>query len=560
MTDHHSTESKSQSVRTIIYAAVAALSVGLGVTTYFQNQPAEMAEFEKVGEEFYPEFNNPNEATSLKVIVFNEDQATIASFEVEQVDGAWRIPSHYNYPSDASEQLAKTASSIIGIKRGALISRREADHPEYGVADPASENDQILKGRGDRITIRKGDEILADFILGNEYPEKSGAFYVRAPGEKETYVAEFEVELTTKFQDWIDTDLLKIERDTVTDIIVNKYTIAEITDEETGQTYKGPTDVEEFDVTREKFGEPWNLKDLKSDTEEVNNDAVKSLVSALVDTKIIGVRPKPEGLTPELGVTPEAARNPLMIANIRGDLAERGYYLIPQEENQLGIIAQEGSFYAATNEGLVYELHFGKVFTGDLKEIEIGTSKETNEPADSTKSEDQKSTDSASKDGSENKEQSRYLFVKVNFEPNYLGAEPTEPQEPSEPPPVDLNAPLKALRPGVSEVDVQTNYEIAKKAYEDELAQFKKDTKEYEEKLKQGIEKANELNARLGAWYYVVPAENIEALRVTRASLVQPKGTDDKEAENSGPPGGGIPGLQGIPGLPNTPPGLKLPK
>lgn len=556
MSDHHSTESKSQSVRTIIYAAVAALSVALGVTTYLQNQPAEMAEFEKVGEEFYPEFNNPNDATSLKVTVFNEDQATISSFEVEQVDGAWRIPSHNNYPADATEQLAKTASSIIGIKRGALISRRESDHTEYGVADPASDNDEILKGRGDRITIRKADEILADFIIGNEYPEKPGAFYVRAPGEKETYVAEFEVDLSTKFQDWIDTDLLKIERDTVTDIIINKYTIAEITDKETGQTYKGPTDVEEFDVTREKFGEPWNLKDLKPETEEVNNDAVKALVSALVDTKIIGVRPKPEGLTPELSVTPEAARNPLMIANIRGDLAERGYYLIPQEENQLGIIAQEGSFYAATNEGLVYELHFGKVFTGDLKEIEIGTSKEEDQSSKTVKSEDEDETTEPQNDGDE-KQQSRYLFVKVNFEPSYLGAEPAEPQAPKEPAAFDPNAPLNALRPGETEVDVQSNFEIAKKAYEDELIQFEKDTKEFEEKLKQGIEKANELNKRLGAWYYVVPAENVDALRVTRASLVQPKGTDDKESQNSGPPGGAVPG---IPGLPSRPPGLNLPR
>ncbi|MDB4638169.1 hypothetical protein OAF24_04645, partial [bacterium] len=89
------------------------------------------------------------------------------------------------------------------------------------------------------------------------------------------------------------------------------------------------------------------------------------------------------------------------------------------------------------------------------------------------------------------------------------------------------------------------------------LIQFEKDTKEFEEKLKQGIEKANELNKRLGAWYYVVPAENVDALRVTRASLVQPKGTDDKESQNSGPPGGAVPG---IPGLPSLPPGLNLPR
>lgn len=559
MTDHKSTESKAQSVRTVIYAIVAALSAALGISTYYQNQPVEMAEFEKVGEEFYPEFNNPNDATSLKVTVFDEEQATIQSFEVEQVDGIWRIPTHFDYPADATEQLAKTASSVIGITREALISRRESDHPEYGVADPTSRDEEILKGRGDRVTLKKGEKILADYIIGKPYPEKSGAFFVRAPGEKETYIAEFDVDLSTKFQDWIDVDLLKIERDTVTDIIVNKYSLTEKTDPD-GRTYMGRSDVEEIDITREKFGTPWEVKQLDPETEEVNSDAVKALVSALVDTKIIGVRPKPEGLTPALGVTQEAAQNPLMIANIRGDLASKGYFLVPQGENQLGVIAQEGSFYAATNEGLIYELHFGNVFTGDLKEIELGQSAESSEekPADDSESEASESGDEApnTENGGE-KQQSRYLFVKVNFEPAYLGEEPTKPQPPQEPKPEEPNAPLRALKPGKQEIDPQTNYEIAMKEYEEELAAYEKASEEFNEKLKTGTEKADQLNERLGAWFYVVPADDVDALRITRDSLVQPKGTDAAAQEGqSGPPGGGLPG---VPGLPQTPPGLKLP-
>ncbi|MBD3674557.1 MAG: DUF4340 domain-containing protein [Planctomycetaceae bacterium] len=563
MTDHKSTESKAQSVRTVIYAIVTMLCVGLGVSTYYRNQPVEMAEFEKVGEEFYPDFNNPNEATSLKVTVFDEEQATIQSFEVEQVDGLWRIPTHYNYPADATEQLAKTASSIIGIKREALISRRESDHPEYGVADPTSRDEKILKGRGDRITLKKGDEVLADYIVGKAYPEKQGAFFVRAPGEKETYVAEFDVELSTKFQDWIDVDLLKIERDTVTDIIVNKYTLAEKTDPD-GRTYMGTSDVEEIDITREKFGTPWEIKQLEAD-EEVNSDAVKALVSTLVDTKIIGVRPKPDGLTPALGVTPEAARNPLMIANIRSDLATKGYFLVPQGENQLGIIAQEGSFYAATNEGLVYELHFGNVFTGDLREIELGQDSEadeeetTNEAGSEPGNSKAENSEGDKGESGAEQQQSRYLFVKVNFEPAYLGEEPTKPEPPQEPQPEAPNAPLRALKPGEQEIDPQTNYEIAMQAYEEELAEYEKASEEYNQKLEAGTEKADELNERLGAWYYVVPADNVDALRVTRASLVQPKGTDEAEQGNQpGIPGSG--GLPGIPGLPQTPPGLKLPQ
>lgn len=536
-------ESLSESRRTVVYAVVAALSVSLGFYTYVSNQPREMAEFEKVGEEFYPDFDRTDEATSLFVAKYYPDEGEVKTFEVGQVDGQWRIPSHYNYPADAAEQLARTAVSIMGVRREALISRRAADHEELGVVDPQSEDVSDRKGRGERITIKNGNEVLADFIIGKSYPGEEGAFYVRAPNEKETYVAKLDVDLSTKFQDWIDTDLLKIDRNKLVDIVVRKYSI-----DEANAQLKG---FETVELTREKFGKPWELPSLDEETEEVNHDAVKDLASALVDLEILGVRPKPEGLTPDLEVSPDVS-NPLAQAVMESELAQKGFRLAQMQGGGRVLLAQEGSFFATTNEGVNYELLFGNIFTGDLKEIEIGKTDDENESPDGKDASGEESGNSALSDETEagsnpDSEQdekarkSRYLFVKVSFEPSALGPEPAPPEPPQEPGP---NAPLTAPRPGEPFLTPQEEFEQAQKEYESALKQYEQEQKSYEEKREAGQEKVAELRERLGAWYYVVPAQDVEALRVSRADLVQPKGTDAaEEAAQQPPPGARSPQL-----------------
>lgn len=552
--------------RTLVYLGACIASFVVGYFTWTANQPREIDDYALVGKEFYPDFNNPNDATSLEVTVFDEEKATISSFKVEYKDGQWRIPSHHNYPADAEEQLAKTAASIIGITREALASRLEADQARYGVIDPRLEDSAKLKGRGSRITLKNGDKILADYILGKEHKDGGGRYYVRAPEEQVTYLAHFDVDLSTKFQDWIDVDLLKIDRDKLNDITINKYSLVEKVDE-LGRRFMEKSAGEEIDITREEFGKPWQIEDLDAETEEVNHDAVKELVSALVEIEIIGVRPKPEGLTPALGVTREASQDPAMIANIRGDLASRGYYLMLRGENELSVVAQEGSFYATTDEGIRYELHFGNVFTGDLKEIEIGKSAdgedssqvESSDESSDPDSQDEQNSDSESSQQNdeeqeqteEDRQQSRYLFVRVTFDPAGLGPEPTRPEPPEDPGPVDPNAPLRAPRPGEPSLSPLEEFELAEKQYEADLRKYEQEDAAYQKKLEEGRKQAKALSDRLGAWYYVIPAKNVDALRVSRADLVQPKGTDAaKAAEQQG---------GNSPQLPFTPQPLQLP-
>ena len=161
----------SQSVRTLVFLGVAVVCVGVGFATRSMYTPADLDAFSDVGSEFYPDFSDPGSATGLRVASFNEDSGKTDVFSVDVKDGVWRIPSHHEYPADAKDQLAKTAASMVGVDRQALIERTKSAHKRYNLLDPLDEKVTGTEGRGDRITLYKGDDLLVDFIVGKQVEE-----------------------------------------------------------------------------------------------------------------------------------------------------------------------------------------------------------------------------------------------------------------------------------------------------------------------------------------------------------------------------------------------------
>ena len=115
----------------------------------FATRPAAIREYGKVGQEFYTDFTDPTKAKSLEVYAFDAESVRPLDFRVERLaNGRWVIPSHHNHPADAEEQLAKTASSMIGIKRGAMVTRWSADHARYGVVNPQQDTLNVEQVEG----------------------------------------------------------------------------------------------------------------------------------------------------------------------------------------------------------------------------------------------------------------------------------------------------------------------------------------------------------------------------------------------------------------------------
>ena len=139
------------------------------------------------------------------------------------------------------------------------------------------------------------------------------------------------------------------------------------------------SDTETSTLTREDSGADWVLEGLDEQTEEVDKDAMRETVNAIADLEIVGVRPKQKGLTPDLKLDRAALRSQQDVDRLQSDLLTSGFLLQQGDDlESLSLISREGEIYAAANDGLVYRLHFGRVFTGSQDELETGLSSNAN--------------------------------------------------------------------------------------------------------------------------------------------------------------------------------------
>ncbi|MGZ0163797.1 MAG: hypothetical protein ACKVII_07760 [Planctomycetales bacterium] len=443
----------SQTLKFVIAAAVMA---GLAGLTSSLTKPTPIDDFANVGNPFFADFN-PNAATAVRVVAYNEDTASARVFTVQKKDGTWRIPSHHNYPADGEDRLAKTARTLIGVKRGAVASRVAADHERFGVVDPLGEASDTLKGRGQRLTLMKDSEIaVADLIIGKKLPEGENRYYVRHPEEKETYITELEVDISTKFGDWVEADLLKLDRDDLTKLEAKSTKVD-------GRSF---SEVVDATLSRANSTDDWALGDLNEETEEVNKDDVTAMVNVLDNLKLSGVRRKPELagkpiLQGDLGIAlpPSAAQNPQIVNQVidmvQSSLKSKGFLVYQNREaNDFRLYAKAGELIASLKDGVRFHMSFGNEFEGSDDEIEIGgttaeaeKSEDAQKPADppgSEEADDEEKEDG--KDG-EKKTKSRYLIVRASFSEDLLGPALLVPVKPEVPEGVEVDADGNFVKP-----------------------------------------------------------------------------------------------------------------
>tara|TARA_R110002111_G_scaffold168038_2_gene233925 strand:+ start:26054 stop:27892 length:1839 start_codon:yes stop_codon:yes gene_type:complete len=544
----------NETTRTLTFVGIAVATLVAAFVADRASQPTELTGYENVGEEFYPDFTNPTQARSLRVVSYNEDSATLKVFNVEFKDGVWKIPSHHDYPADAEAELAETASSLVGVVRGALESRRKSDHERFGVIDPLDESNTNLKGRGQRLTLsQEGGTPLVDFIIGKAIPDQQNEYYVRKVDEDSVYRTKLNVDLSSEFSDWIEPDLLKVERDRLVEIIVNKYSIDE--------RQRRIVNRELSTLTRKKSTDPWELEGLNKETEKLNTADVNQMINTLDDLKIQGIRPKPTGIAQELKKSGSLRLDPIDFV----DLQSKGFILASDPQGNQQLVSNEGEVIAATNQGVVYSLYFGEIFTGSALDIEVGNSaKKKDEKSKTDKEKTPEATDAqeSEKKADEKTDEgalktSRYLFVTVSFDPSFLGDPPTKPEEPQKPADTKEEKPAPDKKEADKKTDAKpvdkkedaakpeektgpvAEYDIAMKKYQSELKTYERQLKEYDDKVITGNELVQKLNERFADWYYVISANSFETLRMSRKALIEPiEKPAPPQTEPSNPPNG----------------------
>jgi len=519
----------NETVRTSIFVAGAALSL-LAAQFVGSNVLKSPQEYSQVGSEFYPDFTNADAAKFLQVVNYNNETATVRIFGVEQgADGVWRIPSRNGYPVDGKDRLAKSATSIIGIKREGLAGQRKNQHVEFGVLDPLAESVTDFKGVGNRLILKESKDgtTLADLIIGKEVKGANGMFYVRKPTEEQTYRAKVSLEVSTKFADWIEPDLLKLDGTKLRTVIIEKHSI-----ERTPQGAR-MSGKETNALTRATASDKWALEGSNEAAEEVNEDEVRKLVQALDDLKIVGVRPKNDKLKKRL----QDDQGLALDERTRNEMEDIGFFFFRHPERKvMTMVSQEGDLVAITDQGVAYELHFGAVFSGSEDEVEAGFIKQPDEAAAAKKTADEKADDE--KPGSK-KIKSRYLFAQAQFSAEGIGPKPEAPVKPEAPPEeavndaANLDTPADAVTAeNVAEKpDLKQAYEAALSAYDSAVKKYESDLTAYDDKVKAGEKLVKDLNRRFADWYYVISGDSFENLRQGRKTLVKEKVVTEKPGE-----------------------------
>lgn len=351
-----------------VCTAVAILAVA------FFSRPSKEQDVvdDEVGKIMFTALNNPSMVNGLEVLSFDEDMGQISRFKVtQQEQGPFVIPSHQNYPADAQDRLVSAATMLVDLKIVRVVpGTTEADYESFGVVEPSTTGTRIGdEGVGMLVSVfgkgEQGQTTLANVIIGKPVKNLAGQHYVRRPGKSRVYqVAIDPTQLSTRFQDWIETDLLKLSLFDVGALTLKDYSVeAEGNNVFPDQRLELKTRVE---------GDGWALDDLKEgvngklqagqleEGEELNQTRLNVLRNALGDLKIVDVQRKPRGLGADLKASGEFLGDPESVRS----LVERGFYAARFPDGSTKFVSSDGELLIDTKTGVRYTLRFGRSIGG----------------------------------------------------------------------------------------------------------------------------------------------------------------------------------------------------
>jgi hypothetical protein len=494
----------------ILGAAAVVLAILAGVSSPRRPETAIVSD---QGKAFYPEFTNGLKATSLEVSEYDEKRAKANVFKVAMVGGRWCIPSHHDYPADAEKKLGKVAASMVDLRKETFRSDRPQDYEALGVLDPLDTNVGAA-GRGRRVILKDaGGKILCDYIFGKETKEGSGVRYVRVPDQKKSYSAHVKLEISTKFEDWIETDLLKVTQPSIRKLTIDNYSI----DLDQGAIKNRAT----YFLTRDESSGPWKVSAMK-ETEEPHTENISAMLSAIGELKIVGVRPKPPVLVKQLRAAGDFRLKGNQVTREQFEslkaLQASGYYMVPLGNGEIQMLSNDGEIQVACDDGTAYTLRFGDVVVGEGEGITAGTEvkKEETKPEKKDEKKDEKKEEK--KGGTEG----RFLFVTVKSDESLLAPLPPEPVAPPGYKPEEKKDGEKK--------DEKKDDKAEKKDDPPEVVKYKKDKEEWdrkksdrEKKLADGKKRVQDLTDRFADWYYVISSETFKKLRKDLKDLVKLK-------------------------------------
>jgi hypothetical protein len=591
---------------TLIYLVVGfgLLIVGWALQPRFQARQVTAA----MQEVLFPKLEDVAQAGSLEIVSYNEELAELSPFKVVKTGGVWVLPAHENYPADAREHLAAAATELIDMKALDVVSTSPADHETFGVLEPDPQKIEAgMTGVGKLVEIRdEAGATLARLVVGKEDRQPAAATggtrllrFVRKSGQDPVYRVEIDTsKFTTRFDDWIEKDLLKLSPWDVRKILLDDYSLAAV--ESNGRLM-----VEQQRKSRIRLGyddqnADWALESLEifdpanpsaepetaelAEGEELATAKLNGLRNALGDLKIIDVARKPSGLTSDLEAEASFLDDNEAVLSMR----QRGFLPLPSGE----ILSTDGETVVGMKDGVEYVLRFGAstsvVRSGgesvgdegsDRDEIpgryllvmarlnesllekpvldplpgesepldDETTEPETTEPE--TTEPETTEPETTEPETAESKVRKFRFAAQTEGDATATAEEPAlqpEPlgageDSPPSPPPTAADA-LKAAD------EAEAKAQAAREERRRVERENRRKQEEYEEKVDAARKRVRELNGRFAAWFYIVSDDEYSKIHLSREDVVQDSAAD-------APAGGGLEGLPNTPGFSLPPSG-----
>lgn len=597
--------------KTICFVGAAVLVLAVALATRAKTPVVNVSD--KVGKTLFEKLDDPLKAKRLEIDTVDEATSQTRKLEVAQVNGAWCLPSHQNYLADAKDQVASAVTALMEMKVLEPVQAKDTkglpEHELYGVVEPKPAEDQIgQRGIGKLVIVSdEAGKPLARVIIGKEDKSmKKDEFggsgpsqlrFARIPGQDQVYRVELKADkFSPKFEDWIETDLLKLQPWDVTEIKLRDYSLLDAISS-SGAYGKRLDPRADIDLVFDDKASKWELKQMVEykgrskdeaklgEDEELNTNKLNDMKNALGALKIIDVARKPAQLGANLRAGKEAFNDEAV-----DSLQSRGFYPQPVGEDQFEIFSNEGEAVVRMKDGIEYVLRFGKV-------AGIDTGSDEKKADTEAKADTEKGAD-ASEEKSEKKDKgglSRYIMVMARFNQDLLTKPELEPlpeakksadkdkgadakkADPKSADAKSADAKGKDAKGAAPKVDAKADAKGAKSAdaKKDEgkkdasksgdakssdaksaaASESDKDASEdqealdaerdrveaankrkqdaFDEKVKAGEQKAKELNARFADWYYVVGDDTYHKIHLGKSDIVKKKPKDTKDSKDS---------------------------
>jgi Domain of unknown function (DUF4340) len=594
----------NENTKTISLIAVAAVVLLVAfVTSAKTNIPTKQT---VVGTPVFPALDDPIKAKRMRIVTFDEDAGHAREFEVAQVNGVWSLPSHKNYPADAKQQMADAATALVDVKYlGEPVTDRKADHELYGVVEPKVDEDQFgQKGVGKLVIIEdEANKPLARVIIGKEdkspkaddvMAPQTGLRFIRIPGQDQVYRVSLRADkFSSRFQDWMETDLLKLSPWDIQEVDLHDYSISEAVTPD-GRPVAVINRRGDLELAFEDKDNKWTAKKMVeykekatnekklADDEELDSVKLNALKEALHSLKIMDIDRKPTQMSADL----KADKSFFTDLQAKQSLAERGYYAKQVGPDQWEIYSNDGEAIVRMKDGVKYVLRFGEIAGIDNEEKSADASKGDKGKADTDASDEKSDGKKSDSKGS----LSRYIMVMAEFDPDVIPKPelqampeikkaPEKSESQSDKGSTKTGATgkadtkagkadeksAKAPKADSAKADAKSDSSKSTTAKSTDAKGDKADAKsavvkdenedieaieaeqhrvekenrrkqdEYNDKVKKGQDRAKELNSRFADWYYVVDDQTYKKIHLGMADIIKKKAPKDAKSGATSP-------------------------